>query len=269
MPGAPPSYQPYGYAAPPTYPSPAPYPPQFAYAPTQQPSLTNRVSWPAVAVVAIVALALLAALAGGAALYLARSGTTGHASAPTATALTTPTATLPSGVVYSSTLTGNVTDWPNGGGCTPESDGYHITAGVACYPNLADQSDVTLTVTVMQLSGDQSQTYGVSFRRVSQSNRYFFDIDSNGEWGFGKSVNGTDTFIIDATTNAAIQTGQNASNTLQVQASGSHFTFFVNGTQVGQGDDSTYASGKWGLEGSNNIEVVFTNITITNTPQCC
>ncbi|HEV2457135.1 MAG TPA: hypothetical protein VGS80_02135 [Ktedonobacterales bacterium] len=167
--------------------------------------------------------------------------------------------------VYSSALTGTVRDWPNTGGCSPESDGYHITAGVACYPDLADQNDVTLTVAVKQLSGDQGQPYGVSFRRVSQGNRYFFDIDSNGEWGFGKSVSSTDSFIVDATTNAAIHTGLNASNTLQVQAKGSHFTFFVNGTQVGQGDDATYVSGKWGLEGANNIEVMFNNITITNT----
>jgi hypothetical protein len=167
--------------------------------------------------------------------------------------------------VYSSALTGNVTDWYSGGGCAPEGDGYHITAGVACYSNLDDQNDVTQTVTVKQLSGDTGQPYGVAFRRVSAGNRYFFDIDSNGEWGFGKAVNGTDSFIINATTNAAIHTGLNASNTLEVAAKGSHFTFFVNGTQVGQGDDATYVSGKWGLEGSDNIEVVFTNITIKNT----
>jgi hypothetical protein len=50
-----------------------------------------------------------------------------------------------------------------------------------------------------------------------------------------------------------------------VRSLGSHFDFFVNGTQVGQIDDASYPTGEVGLEGSQNCEVVFTNLAITRT----
>jgi hypothetical protein len=168
-------------------------------------------------------------------------------------------------IVYQNSLQSVSSGWVNNTTCSFQSDGYHITAGEVCYAPTDPLNDVTLTVTVKQISGDTAQPYGVAFRRVSAGNYYNLDVNSNGEWAFGKVVNGSESLIGDATSNAALHTGLNAANTLEVQAKGSHFTFFVNGTQVGQGDDSAYVSGLWGLEGSNNIEVVFNNITIKNT----
>jgi hypothetical protein len=66
------------------------------------------------------------------------------------------------------------------------------------------------------------------------------------------------------TANKAIKRGLNATNTLEVKAQGSLFTFFVNGTQVGHATDATIATaGKCGLAGNDGIEVVFTNFSLT------
>lgn len=76
------------------------------------------------------------------------------------------------------------------------------------------------------------------------------------------SEDSTCTRVVDYTPNAAIHGGYNVENTLEVQAIGSHFEFFVNGTQVGQADDTWFQVGEVGLTGDQDIEVVFTNITI-------
>lgn len=167
--------------------------------------------------------------------------------------------------VYSSALTGNVSDWPSDGGCSPQSDGYHITAAVICYPDLAEQGDVTLSVQAKQISGESTVAYGVAFRRASKGNYYFFGVDGNGKWIVQKVVNDEGTRLVDFTANAAINSGLDQINTLKVAAKGAHFTFFANGAQLGSIDDSTFGSGKWGLAGEDGIEVVFTTIAITKT----
>jgi hypothetical protein len=63
----------------------------------------------------------------------------------------------------------------------------------------------------------------------------------------------------------AIHVGLGATNTLEVRVLDSHFDFFVNGTKVGQADDTNYIaiSGNDVLEGSDGIEIVFSNLTIS------
>ena len=54
-------------------------------------------------------------------------------------------------------------------------------------------------------------------------------------------------------------------NTLEVHAVQSHFDFFVNGTKVGQADDSSPdIGGPAALTGSAGIEVVFSDLKITS-----
>jgi hypothetical protein len=165
--------------------------------------------------------------------------------------------------LYSSSLTGNVSDWPSGNGCSPEADGYHITASIACYPDAADADDAKLSVTVKQLSGDQQSFYGIVFRRTSTGNNYLFGIDGSGHWSFDKFASSNPTPIVDATPNSAIKPGIGLTNKLEVDAKGTHFDFFVNGTKVGQSDDATYSSGRFGLLGDDNVEVVYTDFKAT------
>ncbi|HZC79636.1 MAG TPA: family 16 glycoside hydrolase, partial [Ktedonobacterales bacterium] len=169
-----------------------------------------------------------------------------------------------SNVIYSNALTSAASDWSTGGQCNFASDGYHIKNGFICYAPAGDLGDATATVDVKQLSGSTTAAdYGIALRRTSQGNYYQFGIDGNSEWDFGKVVGGTFKSLVDPTSNAAIHGGLNTANTLQVVAKGSHFDFFVNGTKVGQADDTTFASGKSGLFVSEQAEAVFTNLKIT------
>ena len=117
-------------------------------------------------------------------------------------------------------------------------------------------------------AGDTEEwTYHVSLRHRTprtQDQDYDFDIDSNGKWVVYKCGSGTTcTKLQDYTPNAAIHSGLRASNTLMVRALGSHFDFFVNGTQVGQVDDTSYTSGMVGLSSGDSIEAVFSNLVIS------
>jgi len=169
-----------------------------------------------------------------------------------------------SNVIYSNALTSASSDWSTGGQCNFASDGYHIKNGYICYAPAGDLADTTATVDVKQLSGSTTAAdFGIALRRTSQGNYYQFGIDGNSEWDFGKVVGGTFKSLVEPTSNAAIHGGLNSANTLQVVAKGGHFDFFVNGTKVGQADDTTFASGKSGLYVSDQAEAVFTNLKIT------
>jgi hypothetical protein len=169
-----------------------------------------------------------------------------------------------SNVIYSNALTSASSDWSTGGQCNFANDGYHIKNGFICYAPAGDLGDATATVDVKQLSGSTTAAdFGIALRRTSQGNYYQFGIDGNSEWDFGKVVGGTFKNLVDPTSNAAIKGGLNTTNTVQVVAKGGHFDFFVNGTKVGQADDTTFASGKSGLFVSDQAEAVFTNLKIT------
>jgi hypothetical protein len=65
-------------------------------------------------------------------------------------------------------------------------------------------------------------------------------------------------------------------NTLRVHAEGTHFTFYINGQQVGSMDDASFSAGGIALLSNEGMEVVFTNITVStvtcspfNNPQGC
>src|SRR5262249_26100424 len=168
--------------------------------------------------------------------------------------------------IYSSGLTGNLSDWPSDSNCSGQADGYHIKGAadgsLLCAPDLADQSDVSVSVTLKLLSGAQDLYAGIALRRPSQGNSYIFGVSGDGAWTFGKFASGHFTSLTGDTTDAAIHTGLGATNTLKVTAKGSHFTFTINGTQVGQADDATYSSGKIGLTVGGDMEVVFTDLKI-------
>lgn len=167
------------------------------------------------------------------------------------------------GVIYQDALNGSTKDkWANDSNCFFGSGGYHINAAFICYAPADTTGDAVTTVTVSQISGPITYPYGLVIRRVSKGNYYEFLIDANGKWLFDKVVNGTSTDIVKFTADKAIKTGLNQSNTISVQAKGSHFVFSVNGTQVGTADDSTFPSGETGLSGNDNIEVVYTNLVI-------
>jgi hypothetical protein len=176
-----------------------------------------------------------------------------------AQATTTPGPT----VLYQNTLTSATDGWPNNQNCFFRSDGYHIKGNYYCVAPIGNQANVDIKVQVIQLSGPTVNPYGLVFRGIENQSHYDFDIDSNGKWAFYScdDIKKQCTAVVDVTANAAIQGGLNTSNTLEVQAKGSHFTFFVNGVQVGTADDTSYATGEIALAGTGS-EVVFRDLTI-------
>jgi hypothetical protein len=253
--GQPPAYTPPGYT---------PQPPQPAYGQPQQslygqPRQPQKKSRAGCVVSSVLALVLVVVLLAAGFLYLRnQSGglTIGGAT------IGGNTSSGP-GVIYQDALNGSTKDkWANDSNCFFGSGGYHINAAFICYAPADTTGDAVTTVTVSQISGPITYPYGLVIRRVSKGNYYEFLIDANGKWLFDKVVNGTSTDIVKFTADKAIKTGLNQSNTISVQAKGSHFVFSVNGTQVGTADDSTFPSGETGLSGNDNIEVVYTNLVI-------
>lgn len=180
---------------------------------------------------------------------------------PTATATKTTTQPNTGNIIYQNALTSSADGWTTDSHCSFSDDGYHIQGGYICYAPIDQQSDVDVDVQVSQLSGDSSSGYGIVFRRASQGNYYSFRVDSGGDWA-AFVCQDSSCNKLDGGTDSAIQTGLNTTNDVEVVASGSHFVFFVNGTQVGSADDSTFASGEVGLSGADGAEVVFSDMII-------
>jgi hypothetical protein len=211
-------------------------------------SALARATW------AILAAGLLIGLSACSILPTTRTG-------PTVTPGPSPTPTVT--VIYQNALTSVASDWSNDQNCSFASDGYHIKGAFICLSPAGQLTDTDIKVQASQISGPTLNPYGIALRRPSSGNRYEFDIDGNSKWVFFKCVQGTCSTLVDYTANAAIAGGLNASNTLEVIAVGSHFDLFVNGTKVGAADDTTFASGEAGLSGDDNLDVVFTNFSIT------
>jgi hypothetical protein len=181
-------------------------------------------------------------------------------------------------IVYQSDMKKGDGRWPDGSDCGFQADGYHITTNATCLVSIAAMTDGAVSADVKQVMGATDGPRGIELRRATPGNFYEFAIDGQGNWGFLKYTNGVGTYVntpgatLGATPsatpggvspNAAIKSGVNVPNHLEVRASGSHFEFFVNGTKVGERDDTSYASGIPGLSGARNAEVVYTNFKVT------
>ncbi len=175
--------------------------------------------------------------------------------------------------LYDSLKGGNDNGWSADDGCAFQSDGYHITddnpdTTNGCIVPFDAVADAQASVTVQQISGDTGAEYGFLFRASSSADFkycqcYAFAISSDGHWEFTKTVRDQLSEISSWQTSDAIHTGLNAVNTLAVDAQNTHFAFFINGTQVGEADDSSIISGETALNVSPDTECVFTDFLLT------
>jgi hypothetical protein len=170
----------------------------------------------------------------------------------------TPTPT----VLYQSSLTDQHSGWPTSKPYAVDASGFHIIGGYLAYAPIGVLTDFSEQVAVKQIAGPTTAGYGIAFRHSSY-NRYEFDIQSRGDWYVLQDINGKFSDLVEPTKNPAIHAGLNATNVLKVQARGGHYDFFINGTKVGEVDDSAHLSGEVGLDGDYNAEVVFSNLLIT------
>jgi hypothetical protein len=165
--------------------------------------------------------------------------------------------------IFQDSLKSNSNNWNTDSNCSFGADGYHINASVICFAPTDPITDAVGSVTVKQISGVNNISYGLVFRHPSKGNYYAFEIDSNGKWQFYKVVAGTNTTLAPYQANSAIKSGLNVTNVISAKVTAQNYTFFVNGTQVGQYSDSTFTTaGDWGLDGADGLEVVYTNFSL-------
>jgi hypothetical protein len=133
-----------------------------------------------------------------------------------------------------------------------------------CLAPTSSLGDLAASVTVQQKSGASNQAFGIAFHHIAPKNYYFFGIDGRGHFTATVVVNDVKHVVIPFTSNAAIHTGTNATNRLQVIAKGQTMTFLVNSVAVGQATLSTFATGTVGLRGISDGEVVFQQLSISS-----
>jgi hypothetical protein len=170
--------------------------------------------------------------------------------------------------------------------CSSDGNGYHVKSAGCGYSGIK-YGDVDITVTVKLLSNSSPEAaYGIGFRPDNNGNDLVFAITSIGKWIYNNPDSiGTGSDREGAS--PAIKKGIGAVNTIEVKTHGHHFTFFVNGVQVGEvDDDDTNPSGAIGFDAgplsrvpyegyfinwnqpdkvyniSGNVEAVFTDLTI-------
>ena len=187
----------------------------------------------------------------------ATTSTSGAQSYPTPTSAQT---------LYSNALTAPAAGWASGPECAFTSNGLVVRPGggqaYICLAPTNALADVSVTVTVQQMSGPLTHAYGIALRHTAPKNYYFFGIDGKGRYTFTTVVNDISHTVIPFTSNAAIHSGANAINRLQAIAKGNTITLLVNSATVGQATLTTYASGAIGLRGINDGEVIFQQLTI-------
>lgn len=256
-PSAPFVYPPYGPQGVPGYMPPPPPPP--------------RRRGPTTAIISSVLVVIAVVAACGAAVLLshttgAPASTPGAQTSYSGTVTHGATATTPPGqhMLFQDDFSSNTSGWLNDSKCSYGADGYHVADAYICYAPTGATSDSIVSADIKQTAGDITWFYGIVFRRASKGNFYELFIDSDGKWEFNKVVNNTRTHLLPYVPAAAIHTGLNASNTVTARAIGSHFEFFVNGTQVGQFDDSTFSSGRCGLAsaGDGQVQIVATHFSL-------
>ena len=229
------------------------------------PNAPKKKSSQAGAIVSILlAVIVVAGLLAAGLLVLSRPQTT-TANTPSSgtSAVSSGTSTPGTSPIFTDPLTSNAYGWPNDQHCFFGSGGYHIKGSWICYAPTDVPNNFSIQVAIKRISGPVGDGFGLGFRRISAGNLYYFLIDGYGHWRVDKCVNNKCGPLADwSLSRGAIHTAINSENTLEVDANGSHFDFFANGTKIGQINDSTFSSGNCGLAGGDSIEVVFSSLVI-------
>ncbi len=149
---------------------------------------------------------------------------------------------------------------------------YHVivkqnNAFQMCESSILSYDNAALQVDVSLLKGSDA---GIILRATDQQ-FYEFGIDNQGNFFFRRhdpdaAGGGSFTDLIPATKSNAILPGKRK-NTLLVIANGSNFDLFINGTYVGNYQDSTYTNGQIGfsvetLSTVNSGEASFSNLKV-------
>ena len=131
---------------------------------------------------------------------------------------------------------------------TVEDTGVDVWAS----PGL-DFGDLTLEVDTTHFAGPENNEFGLLCRykrNGDKSSFYFFLISSDGYYAVGKVAKNERTYL-NSTGNfeasSAIKTGEASSNHLAAGCNGKKLSFSVNGTSLGEFEDSEFSQGDVGF----------------------
>jgi hypothetical protein len=108
--------------------------------------------------------------------------------------------------------------------------------------------DVIVEVDATKAGGPDDNDFGVICRYQDIENFYFFLLSSDGYYGIGRVVDGEQTLIGDDQLypDDAIRQGE-ATNHIRADCVGSSLTLHINGVELAEVQDDTFASGDVGL----------------------
>jgi serine/threonine protein kinase len=177
-------------------------------------------------------------------------------------------------VLYANDMTMPGGGWiDDGSQCYFSNQGYHVYSAFAhamawCYSGQQAFSSVIITAQATLLRGD---IYGLVFRLSPFSKSFYaLELNSQGEYRF-VMAQGSNPLnwltLIDWTHSAAIQSGYRHTNIFLVQATGTHFRFYVNKQLIVPSfSDSTYSGGLLGFlaggDSGGGTEAVFNNVWV-------
>jgi serine/threonine-protein kinase len=186
-----------------------------------------------------------------------------------------PTLALQSGdVIYQDDFSLTTTGWPtykgSDGYSRYQADAYRIfvdlpNTRLEATPGLS-LADVYLTADASKVGGSDDNLFGLLCRYQDRNNFYFFVISSDGYYGVGKVAGGVYTLESGKMQpSTAIKTGA-STNALEAECNADQFTFWVNGSQLTNFEDSDFAQGDVGfLAGTYTIsgtDILFDNFSI-------
>jgi hypothetical protein len=128
--------------------------------------------------------------------------------------------------------------------------------------------DFSLDVEATLLDGPADASYGLLFRMQSPAEFYRFVVTGTGLYMIERR-NGDGSWSRlsqEWAESPAIQLGLNATNRLQIIASGANFAFYVNDVLLRQVQDTAYAEGNLALDagtfGQGGVQVAFDNLVV-------
>ncbi len=123
-----------------------------------------------------------------------------------------------------------------------ELDGWRLS-----WPFL---SDFYVEAKIQTPKCEGSDHFGLMFRVPANANAnkgYLFGITCDGDYSLRRWDGQTMYFPVDWTESSAINTGENAINTLGVMAKGADLVLYINGQKVKEVSDNAYAEGSFGV----------------------
>ncbi len=162
-----------------------------------------------------------------------------------------------SGCNFTQNFSNTPSDWTQNSGTWWTTSGLYFTPGRVGKSNTSTRNttcgNVDVTARVWKAGNTASNPTRLLVRASGSiqsdgkpSNYYGFQIADSGVFSVWKRVNGTFTPVKNWTTTSTINTG-NAWNLIRAVASGSSLKFYINGTLVWTGSDSSLSTGKVGV----------------------